>query len=55
MSSENTITLWEYRVEFGIRLDEMNELGLEGWEMVGFHYNDEYSKFVYIFKRPKQS
>ncbi len=45
---------WEYKVkEYEIPIDELNQLGNEGWELVT--YNPLHSGLVpvAVFKRPK--
>lgn len=54
--------LWEYRTEeidFRWDVQELNELGNEGWELVGIYSEEEgyCTKTVHryaVFKRPKE-
>jgi hypothetical protein len=57
---------WEYLVIGpGIRTprpepienDEINNIGKEGWELtstLSYQDSDSYTRFVYIFKKPKE-
>lgn len=47
---------WEYRTETNINDRRMNELGAQGWEMVGFQLDTSRNgsrNMQYVFKRPK--
>lgn len=48
-----TLNKWEYRILEYIPLDdELDELGLEGWEMCGIHdMSPDIDKVLYYFKR----
>lgn len=46
---------WEYKIETDINERRMNQLGAQGWELVGFQEITRQSRTNYIFKRPKQS
>ena len=43
---------WEYKEAIGLSEQQMNALGANGWEMVGFSVDDNGNKFMY-FKRAK--
>lgn len=44
---------WEYRQESGLTIEELNEIGQEGWELAGYAAagNSPIRSF-YVFKRP---
>jgi len=49
---------WEYRIEelvLGIQFsdDELNDIGENGWELVGIYKEDD--SFYAVFKRPKEN
>jgi hypothetical protein len=44
--------MWEYKSAIGLSDQQMNALGMEGWEMVGFSVDDNGNKFMY-FKRSR--
>ena len=60
------MTLWEYKVEtvkgiFWLRSRKLpevrkicNELGQQGWELVGISYDWFVVQYVLYFKRPKR-
>ncbi len=43
---------WEYREAISLSEQQVNALGAEGWEMVGFSVDSVGNKFMF-FKRPK--
>lgn len=44
--------VWEYTSAIGLSDQQMNDLGADGWEMVGFSVDDNGNKFMY-FKRAR--
>jgi hypothetical protein len=50
----NSMTKWEYQgQDENTSIDDMNELGREGWELVSFSRNLDFKTAAfYIFKRP---
>ena len=51
------ITQWEYKTLDAAREandTELNELGAQGWSVVGFQKNTQTTGVVYLLKRPKQ-
>lgn len=53
MAVRLTPVKWEYKVETDINEHRMNQLGSQGWELVGFQELTRQSRTNYIFKRPK--
>jgi len=48
---------WEYKVEVNINERRMNQLGKEGWELVGFQLTSPRGgsgNTNYVFKRPNK-
>lgn len=48
---------WEYKLHYAgneDHLEPINQLGLQGWEMVTAYNTDPQSPVVYVFKRAKQ-
>lgn len=43
---------WEYRATVNASERDLNNLGAEGWEMVGFNIDQSQNRYVY-FKRAK--
>ncbi len=43
---------WEYKEVISLSEQQVNALGAEGWEMVGFSVDSSSNKFMY-FKRAK--
>jgi len=42
---------WEYRqVHGGLTDSQLNDLGAQGWELVGFAFDN--TEYRYVFKRP---
>ena len=62
----NIMIKWEYKaVNLGVTFktgegamkmiqEECNKLGEQGWELVNFQNYDLATKFMLVFKRPKQ-
>ena len=50
-SSEKKV-MWEYKEAVSLSEKQVNDLGAEGWEMVGYSVDGVSNKFMY-FKRPK--
>ena len=48
----STRPAWEYRYENNLTAEQVNTLGADGWEMVGFSVDEAYNKHCY-FKRAK--
>jgi hypothetical protein len=49
---------WEYLKRTDITVDQLNELGLEGWNLVNFtqgHNINERNVLYYVFKRALES
>lgn len=49
---ESSRQAWEYTSLLNGSVADLNKLGAEGWEMVGFSVDDSQNKFFY-FKRTK--
>jgi hypothetical protein len=45
-------TQWEYHTEGSLNAARLNDLGLDGWELVAVSHNQT-SKAYVVFKRPK--
>lgn len=44
---------WEYRQESGLTIEELNEIGQEGWELAGYAAaGNSPIRTFYVFKRP---
>ena len=44
---------WEYRRESDLTIEELNEIGQEGWELAGYAAaSDSSVREFYVFKRP---
>jgi hypothetical protein len=44
---------WEYRRESDLTIEELNEIGQEGWELAGYAAaSDSPVRVFYVFKRP---